>query len=283
MGRPQPLPPPPTHPTRHDLIAQAKQSRQPLRGTIVGGGYDDRVALLGVFLEHDPADFGITADRLQAYEGELRTGLSQALRTDRRDDSYDLSWYNELPTDTRQAIAMLRALLASEADPIDRHFMFVELESRLYRLRDVEGEALAEFDAVCTQHDAEMATIRPPLRAKFNAMPYLETYKQQCIRQQKAKDIAAGLWWAERGLEVYGEDGASQDWTDDLRKRASTFRAKLSVPAPQPRANTAARREIESIETLTCSRCATTWDRVRTRGRKPSLCPACAATGASRL
>ena len=39
------------------------------------------------------------------------------------------------------------------------------------------------------QHDTEMDRIRPALHAKFSgAVPLLETYKQQCIRLQKAKD-----------------------------------------------------------------------------------------------
>jgi hypothetical protein len=260
------------------LCAQAPVA---LRGTIVGGGYGGRVAFLGVFLEHDPADFGVANDSLQAYEGELRTGLSHAFRTDRQDGSYDLSWYNELPTDTRRAIAKLTALLVSDPDPIDRHFMFVELESRLYRLRDVEDGALGDFDAVCARHDAEMVTIRPALLAKFNAMPYLETYRQQCIRQQKAKDFARGLWWAERGLDLYGEDAASQDWTDDLGKRAKTFRARLAAPVSKPKTSATTRVEVTSTETLTCSRCGATWQRVRTRGRKPSLCPTCSPPGVS--
>ena len=94
-----------------------------------------------------------------------------------------------------------------DPDPIDRHFMFCELEWRLYRLRDVEPDTLADYDAVCEQHDGEMDRIGPALLAKFGAMPLLETYKQQCVRQQKAKDFTRGLWWAERGLALYTDVG----------------------------------------------------------------------------
>ena len=206
-----------------------------LTATIVGGGYGDRVAILGVFLEHDPEDFGVSVGADQASMGELRTGLSQAFQTDRQDDSYDLGWYNDLPDDTRRAVAQLKSLLVSDPDLIDRHFMFSELEARLYRLRDVEIGALADYDATSAQHDAEMDRIRPALYAKFGAVPLLETYKQQCVRLRKAKDFDRGLWWAERGLALYGEDAGSQDWIDDLRKRAAIFRARLEAPATKPK------------------------------------------------
>jgi hypothetical protein len=248
-----------------------------LRATIVGGGYGDSRAILGVFLHHDPADFGMPRAAYSMHiGGELRTGLSEAFVTDLEDDSYDLGWLNDLPQDTRRAVARLRALLSAVHDPIDRHFMFCELEWRLYRLRDFEPNALADYDAVCEQHDGEMDRIAPALLAKFGAMPLLETYKQQCVRQQKAKDFARGLWWAERGLALYAEAAASQDWTDDLRKRRSTFQAKLSAPAPRPRPASAEQVQVTGeLEVLTCTQCGCTWERVRVSGRKPRLCPSC--------
>jgi hypothetical protein len=249
-----------------------------LRATIVGGGYDDSRALLGVFLDHDPTDFGLLPGGYSARNGgELRTGLSQALRTDRADDSYDLGWLDDLSQDTRRAIAKLNSLLAHDPDPIDRHFMFCELESRLYRLRDVEPDALADYDAACAQHDAEMDTVGPLLLAKFGAMPLLETYRQQCVRQHKAKDFSRGLWWAERGLALYADQAASQDWTDDLRKRRATFQAKLQPAPPRQRPARPERVHVSGeLEMLICTRCGCSWERVRVRGRKPHLCPACA-------
>lgn len=205
-----------------------------LWATVAGGGYDQQVAILGVFLDHDRTDFGLVAHAHRRDDGEVSTGLSQALQTDRADDSYDLSWFNTLSSDSRKAIATLRSLLASEHDPIDRHLMFSELEWRLYHLRDVERTALTEYDQACTQHDSEMDQIKPALYAKFGTVPQLTTYKQQCVRQQKAKDFQRGLWWAQRGLTLYGSDAHSQDWTDDLRKRAATFQTKLTPTRPKP-------------------------------------------------
>lgn len=72
-----------------------------------------------------------------ALAGPMRTGLAEALLTDAEDDSYDLSWLHRLPSDPLTAIRELRRLLEHDPDPIDRHFMFGELEDRLYRSRDV--------------------------------------------------------------------------------------------------------------------------------------------------
>jgi hypothetical protein len=76
-----------------------------LRGVIVGGGYyDDGPGRLGVWLEHNPADFGIRSTSLGSAppgyvsaDGVMRTGFTEAWLTDAEDDSYDLSWFNELP------------------------------------------------------------------------------------------------------------------------------------------------------------------------------------------
>ena len=148
----------------HSLMAR-HGSHVGLRGHVVGGGRRDHgLGFLGVWLEHDPADFGAarasrSGGRPVAEGTAMRTGFSEAWLTDADDDSYDLSWYNELPDGDRAAIAMLRDLLATDPDPIDRHFQFAELESRLYRCRDLYASALDEFDEACRRHDAEMESI----------------------------------------------------------------------------------------------------------------------------
>ncbi|MBL8927839.1 MAG: hypothetical protein JNM77_16650 [Pseudonocardia sp.] len=102
-----------------------------LPGVVVGGGMrQDGPGLLGVWLSHDPADFGLTAivpPPPAALAGSMRTGLTEALLTDAEDDSYDLSWLHRLPSDMLPAIRELRRLLEHDPDPIDRHFMFCEL------------------------------------------------------------------------------------------------------------------------------------------------------------
>jgi hypothetical protein len=261
---------------RPGLLKLFERGPVALAVTIGGGGYGGQ-ALLGVFLDHDPADFGVNA--APSPPRQLRTGLSDAFITDRFDDSYDLSRRHELPEDIRRAVTKLRQLLEHHPDPIDRHFMFCELETRLYRLRDSDPTALAAYDHACRAHDAEMIAIRPALFEKFGKIPLLETYKQQAIRQQRAKNWTEGLQWAEQGIALYGEDAARPDWIADLRKRAALFRAKLdnSTPVtttPAPRGMTAT---VASVEALTCARCGIRWQRFRTRGRKPLLWEVCRA------
>jgi hypothetical protein len=209
-----------------------------LHGVIVGGGYhNDGPGRLGVWLTHDPADFGIAPTRpsprqaSNSVDATIRTGFSEAWQTDLEDDSYDLSWFTTLPAADRPAIAMLRALLEQECDPIDRHFQLAELEARLYRARDLYDAALDEFDETCRQHDAEMDTIRPALIAKWGKVPLLGTYRQMAIRKQKQKDWNASLWWSERGLTLYGNDAARQEAVEDLLKRRNRALANLEEQA----------------------------------------------------
>ncbi|WP_157987510.1 HIRAN domain-containing protein [Jiangella endophytica] len=265
-----------------------------LHGVIVGGGYyASGRGRLGVWLDHDPADFGLGrgSPRPRRATGTLRTGFTEAWLTDVADDSYDLSWFDELPDADRPAIAMLRRLLETDPDPIDRHFQFTELESRLYRSRDRDESALNEFDDAFRRHDAEMDVIRAAFMAKWGKVPLLATYRQMAIRLQKQKDWTACVRWTERGLELYGDDAAREEAVEDLLKRRNRALAKLEAalsaePArPTSVVTTLAKSSgapprapagiVAEIEILTCSRCATSFERVRVRGRKPSLCPDC--------
>lgn len=55
-----------------------------------------------------------------------------------------------------------------------------------------------------------VSSIRAAFMAKWGQVPVLETYRQMAIRQQKAKNFEQALWWAERGIALYGTDYA---WT----------------------------------------------------------------------
>ncbi|GAA1594465.1 hypothetical protein GCM10009742_46440 [Kribbella karoonensis] len=268
-----------------------------LSGVILGGGYyENGPGQLGVWLEHRSNDFGVsqpvTRPRSRPVFGApaMRTGFSEAWLTDAEDDSYDLSWYDELPDGDRPAIAMLQELLVSDLDPIDRHFQFAELESRLYRCRDLYDSALDEFDDACKRHDAEMETICAAFMHKWGKVPLLETYRQMAIRQQKKKDWDACLWWAERGLALYGGAPARVDAVEDLQKRSRRAQQKLAVPIPvkakpaalpiadvilSPQDRTA--HTPVDLEVLVCRRCQSQFERLRVRGRKPQLCPPCRA------
>ncbi|MBM7783735.1 HIRAN domain-containing protein [Tenggerimyces flavus] len=273
-------------------LVSATRHHVALGGVIVGGGLrTDGLGLLGVWLDHNPSDFGV---RRRAFDpAALRTGFSEAWLTDVDDDSYDLSWYDALPENDVDAIALLRDLLASDPDPIDRHFQFAELGSRLYRRRERDPSALHAYDVTCGQHDAEMESICAAFLEKWGKVPLLETYRQMAIRQQKRRDWPAVVWWTTRGLELYGAAAARSDSVEDLLKRRHQGLAKLDAAAaaqrPATRPPLVAVPSVDGsappadptggvsrpLETLTCTQCTTPFDRLVVRGRKPSLCPSC--------
>lgn len=265
------------------LALQAREGKSiALRGVVVGGGIrQDGPGFLGVWMSHDPTDFGVAAivpPPTSSMRGSMRTGLTEALLTDEEDESYDLSWLERLPSDPIAAIAQLRRLLQQDPDPIDRHFMYCELEERLYRSRDAFSSALKEYDDTCAQHDAEMNGIRNALLAKFGKVPLLDTYRQMAVRQQKAKNWKGAIWWAERGLTLYGQDAARPEAVEDLEKRVAAYRAKLSGgnrTTPQAVRTRQDSGNVAPTETLTCASCGSKFDRAITRGRKPRHCPSC--------
>jgi hypothetical protein len=158
---------------------------------------------------------------------------------------------------------------------VARHFAYAELEHRLYHCRDVFESALDEFDSTCELHHGEMPDIRPALMLEFGGIPLLELYRQICIRKQKSHDWEAVVSWAERGVAVYAEDALDPQHTNDLRQRAANASAKLSPAPPVPRPARATTHDQPQTEELFCQRCSNTFVRQVTRGRKPTLCPAC--------
>lgn len=250
-----------------------------LEGHVVGGDWHgDRRGMLGVFLDHEPSDFGLRVQQV-AHIGELRTGLSQAIETDIEDDRYDLSWLDRLSGSHQpQDVVILRRLLGEEDDPIDRHFMLSELAKCLYKSRDAFASALDEYDTVCEQHHAEMGVIRPALVEKFGCVPVIEMYRQAAIRCQKAKDWPRMRAWAQRGLVVYGADAGRPEVVADLGKRLAYAEAKIAAPTPAPRRVRSVPQvaAVEpTIETLSCVVCGASFERQLTRGRKPHRCPSC--------
>jgi len=267
------------------LALQAKKEHSiALAGVIVGGGMRaDGPGRLGVWLSCDPRDFGVAIVAPPApavLQGAMRTGLSQALATDEQDESYDLSWLEQLPSDHIAAIGRLRELLEHDPDPIDRHYMFCELEWHLYRSRDAFTSALPEYDETCRRHDAEMDVIRDALLAKFGKVPLLETYTQMAIRQQKAKNWREAIWWAQRGVALYGDHAARPEAVEDLNKRIAAYDGKLQDRRPFAREmpdtqTTTGRTQPPATETLTCENCGKDFHRPVARGRKPKQCPEC--------
>ena len=104
-------------------------------------------------------------------------------------------------------VVMLRSLLLTEADPIMRHVVYGELARCLYESRHDFTSALDEFDDVCLEHDQEMETIRAALLQRYALLPEIELYARAVARCQAAQDWRGAVLWAERGLEVYGDEG----------------------------------------------------------------------------
>jgi hypothetical protein len=209
-----------------------------LQGVVAGGGIrEDGLGFLGVWLFHDPADFGIRGlvpPPASPSRATMRTGLTEALLTDEEDDSYDLSWLQRLPSDPVAAITRLRKLLDNSRDPVERHFMFRELEKLVYRSRGAFASALADYDEICVRHDGEMDGIRVALMAKFGKIPLLETYKQMAIRHQKAKNWTEAIRWARRGLTLYADDAARPEAVEDLKNRVAVYSGRQATVSPEP-------------------------------------------------
>ncbi len=253
------------------LIAEKDNRPIALSGRILGRGEieeENRLSYLGVFLDHDPADFGLERHPAPPL---FETGWGLA----------DLSWQMTLSLEDSTAISQLRSLLETERAPFSRHYVYSALEERLYHCRNAFPSALDDFDAVCEQHAQEMDTIRPALVAKFEALPVIAMYKQAAIRCAKAKRWLDARQWAERGIAVYGDEAARPEVVDDLRKRLEHASAKLEEAAhPKPRRprKTPITIATTELETLVCTACGASFQRVRSRGRKPKLCPNCRDT-----
>lgn len=266
-----------------NLVRQTGQAVA-LDAVIVGGGAREngRPGLLGVWLSYDPADFGLeSGDDTEPSAGSgLRTGLSEALTTDEADDSYDLSWFDALPDQPSRRVPRLRELLQVETEPISRHYLFRALEADLYAMRDLHPGMLEEYDGVTATHDREMAVIRSALVQKFGDLPLLETYKQAAIRHSKAARLDVALRWAQRGVDLYGSDAHNEAWVDDLRRRAAVLETRIELQhAPRPTTarvtHASTTPPTASTETLICQTCGRSFERVRTRGRKPHQCSDC--------
>ena len=215
---------------RPGLLALQERKGKPiaLEGVIVGGGMrDDGPGRLGVFLRYDPEDFGLTAPPEAPYaDARLRAALGEDLASS-KETPYDLAWMHSLPDDDIHRIKALRKALAAESSVIGRHFIYAELEAALYRCRDAFSAALDDYDKVCWQHDDEMDSVRSACLAHWAKVPELGTYRQMAIRLQKQHKHRQALWWAERGIALYGNDAARPEAVDDLRKRAAGYRAKV--------------------------------------------------------
>jgi hypothetical protein len=96
-----------------------------LNGEIIGGGQrGDGIGYLGVFLQHDPADFGLAA---------VPTSNGTHVRTGRHEAGASVFELGDLPQDDAGAIKQLRRLLEQEQDPLVRHFACITVATCLGR------------------------------------------------------------------------------------------------------------------------------------------------------
>lgn len=218
---------------RPGLLALQERDGRPvaLAGVVAGGG--DRGGSrgsLGVFLDHDPQDFGISPP--------AATERPRSAHADKWVSAGQSSVWDNMPGDDLGAIKHVRKYLESASDPVSRHFAFAELGRRLYKSRDAFQSALTEYDQVCEDHHNEMGQIAPALAAEFDGLPRLELYKQACIRHQKAQRWADVEVWAARGLAIYGTSSLDPSNLEDLEKRLAKALSKLGkAPAAPPAAD----------------------------------------------
>lgn len=255
-----------------------------LPGVIVGGG-EGRPSY-GVFLNYDAAAFGVRPLRFARKRSEnlpvgehIRTGLSRAIVSDPEDESFDLGWRMQLPSDRNHAIDFLRQGLTNERGPISRHFMYSQLEEYLYIGREESASALGAYDAVCEAHQAEMPTIRAALIASLGGVPLIEMYRQASIRHQKAHAWGEALRWAELGIQAYGADALRPDFVDELQHRIAMCREKLETNVSRPRPMAETHHKSANTEVLVCTSCGRSFQHAVSRGRKPLRCPDCREPG----
>ena len=74
----------------------------------------------------------------------LEPDSAKLIGTDEVDDSYDLNWLDDLLLESCRGLPRLRALIATEVDPISRHYLMRTMEGDLYTLRDLHPGFLEE-------------------------------------------------------------------------------------------------------------------------------------------
>jgi hypothetical protein len=216
----------------HILIDANPGSYIGLRGVVAGGGErDDGPGMLGVFLEFPADKFGLGVKKYSTRDSgnfTMSTGQTDAFVTDAQDDSYDLSWMNELSGDPTKRIVGLKEVLEKNLEPISRHFAFSQLEEIYYEYKEIFPDALKQYDELADKHHAELeTTIRVAMINKWGKLPNLVVHKKSAIRHAKYKEFDKALAWAEKGLAVYGNDAFKEEWTLDLQKRVVTLKARI--------------------------------------------------------
>jgi hypothetical protein len=184
------------------IARMAQDTGQPVQvKAAICGGFGSRI---GVQLIFDPLHFGVAKNQLTMLDPRGFGPDTPLLRL----------------REARNAVGRARTAL-------DRHHAYLALEDALYRLRDQPGN-LAEFEAVCEQHHAEMHQFVPALLREFGRLPRLNHYRQMAIAKDKAKQFQAAIEWCRRGLAVYEAAPSDPEHVEDLRRRIEKLQVKLN-------------------------------------------------------
>jgi hypothetical protein len=245
---------------RQGLLRLQAQAGAPIaiKGNVIGGGPGR--SNLGVFLDFDPADFGIE----DLFEDDAEPDWDWRPKGHRWD-------VVDQGGDSLGHIAALDAALKADDDPVFKHYAYEALERTLYRGRDVMPGVLVRYDEVCEAHAAELSGMRAPLIALLGDVPHVTTFRQASIRWQKAHDYSAAANWARRGLEFYQDSDQRQADVADLEERARRNEAHRTPPVRSDTPSTGG----NAVEVLACQSCGIHFEHVVTRGRKPRKCDDC--------
>jgi len=126
--------------------------------------------------------------------------------------------------DPKEIAKKAETVLLHNRNPETRHFAYNFLEKALYRLRAEPGR-LEKFEEVCLQHDSEIQSMLPGLRAHDGHLPVIPMYKQMAIYKEKAGEYEGAIEWCNRGLATYRNDGIKNQ-EEDLRKRITRLETK---------------------------------------------------------
>ena len=154
---------------------------------------------------------------------DLEAGRLEKLAADRNRPS---SLAERESSARRDAAEGLRSQLVKASEPLDRHFLYNQLEECLYRSRLDNQGSLLEYESVCEQHHAEIGPISLAFLREDGHLPNIPMYRQMTIMKSKSKDFATALRSAERGLEVYGSKALFERTVSDLKKRADICRER---------------------------------------------------------
>jgi hypothetical protein len=118
---------------------------------------------------------------------------------------------------------MIKAL-SLKTNPIDRHFLLMNLFQKAHRLRNAKPEMRALARRVGLQHVNEFGTLRAPLVRDLGFVPRVPTFQNLATLLSEDGELEAAIDVCEKAIEWGLSDGTQGDFDariDRLRKLAS--------------------------------------------------------------